>query len=111
MADIVILAEDAPEVAVGQKDCPGTAAADQRRLLAEMGESVGNREFISGPTVACLPTEPFHTALPRTEPAIAQEIPEELNPPGEFSSFMKADIGRNEAVGRRFSVFIHQESL
>jgi hypothetical protein len=37
VADIVILAKDTAEIAVGKKDRTGTAASNQRRFLAEMG--------------------------------------------------------------------------
>lgn len=39
VADIVILTEDTPQVAMGQEDRAGTVESDQWRLLSEMRRS------------------------------------------------------------------------
>jgi hypothetical protein len=44
MADVVILAENTPKVAVGEEDRSRTVISDQGGLLAKVGKDAGDHE-------------------------------------------------------------------
>ena len=44
MADVVILAENTPKIAVGEKDRSRTVISDQRGLLTKVGKGAGDHE-------------------------------------------------------------------
>jgi hypothetical protein len=62
LADIVVLAEYAEEIAAGEEDGAGAAAAHQGRLLPEVGSKAGNAREAAGATVAALVKETVHAA-------------------------------------------------
>ena len=69
VADLVILAEDTEQAAVGQKYCPRAAGADQGAFFAEMGGIAGNYSPGPGAADPFFIGEPVNLALPRTDTA------------------------------------------
>jgi len=92
MADVIVLAEDASEVTVGQKDGSGTMISDERRFFTKMGEDTGDHQFGPGLAESDSPIQPVNPALPRTEPALFQNFMEGLDSFIQFSRFIKLDI-------------------
>jgi hypothetical protein len=51
MTDIVVLAENATEVTVGEKDGPGSVDSHEWVFLTKMGEGTGNGESRVSPAI------------------------------------------------------------
>ena len=45
MADVIILAEDTPKIAVGEEDRSRTVISNQRGLLTKVGKGAGDHEL------------------------------------------------------------------
>ncbi len=76
VTDVVILAETAIQVAVGEKDGAGTVCAHQRRLLPKVGVKAGHHRRCPGPAPAqWIVLQPVHTTLSRAQAAFAQRLP------------------------------------
>jgi hypothetical protein len=71
MADVVILAENTPKVAVSKENSSRSVISDQRGLLAEMGKGAGDQEFYTSSTVPHLSIETIDPTFPRTETTLA----------------------------------------
>jgi hypothetical protein len=70
VADLIVLAEDAVKIAMGEKDGAGAAAAHQGVFFAEMGAIGGGDGQIAGAAQAPLPVMAVHQAIVGTEGAI-----------------------------------------
>jgi hypothetical protein len=73
---IPVLTKEASQVAMGEKDGPGTSAADKGTLFPEMWSRGCYFQFGSCLAESLFPFQPVHPAFPWAEPAIAQNIPE-----------------------------------
>jgi hypothetical protein len=69
MTDLIILAKNAPEIAIGQKNCAGTMAADQRRLFPKMGKNTRDGQGSPGTAVPLLVAQAINPASSRAEGA------------------------------------------
>jgi hypothetical protein len=97
MADIVILAKNAPKITVGEEDGPRTVISNQGRLFAEMGKGTRDHELQPGLADSHLPVQAIDPALPRTKPTLLKEFLQELDSLAEFSFFVKTKIGRGKS--------------
>ena len=79
VADLVVLAKNAVQVAVGEKDGAGPLAAHQGVFLAEMGPIRRHHGLIPGAAQPQLPVMPVHQAVPGTEIALAQNLISRIN--------------------------------
>ena len=96
MANIVILAEYAAQVTVGQKDGSRAADADQWLLLPEVGVVGGDLSLPPRATKARLAAEPVYPTLPGTQPALVQHRQGLIPTRAQFSGRVKFQIGRNK---------------
>jgi hypothetical protein len=80
VADVIILAEEAAEIAVGEKDSSRAAISDQRRLLPEMGKYARDHQLTSRPAVTQLSLGSVDLTVPRTETAFGEHFVEGANP-------------------------------
>jgi len=69
LADLMILAEDAAEIASGEKDGARSTGTGDRGLLSEVQSDMGNGNAGTGPAEAGLPPEAVDTAFTRAAPA------------------------------------------
>src|SRR3990167_11076737 len=67
MAYIIILAEEALEVAVCQKYCPTAIITNQRLLLSKVGMKTGNHGEASDPTHPFFALKAVDTTVSRTD--------------------------------------------
>ena len=93
MADVVILAKNAPKITVGEEDGPRTVISNQGRLLAEMGKGTRDHELRPGLADSHLPVQAIDLALSRTKPTLLKEFLQELDSLAELSFFIKTKIG------------------
>jgi hypothetical protein len=70
MADVVILAENTSEIAMGEEDGARPVIANQRRLLAKVRKSTGHHKLRWGLAVSNLSIQSVHPTLSRAEPAL-----------------------------------------
>jgi len=96
MADVVILAKDAAQVAVGEENGAGTVMSNQRRLLTEMRKRTGYFEFSPGFTVSDTTNQSIDAALPWAESTLCEVLVQSLNPPGKLSFLIEIEIGRKK---------------
>jgi hypothetical protein len=92
MADVIILAEDAPEIAVGEKDGPRTVMTDQGRFLTKVGKGARHRKIRPSLADPNLSIQAIDPTASWAEPALPKELLEKSDPPAEFSVFKKTDI-------------------
>jgi hypothetical protein len=97
MADVIILAENAPEIAVGEKDGPRTMMSDQGGFLAKMGKGARDHEIRPSLADPNLPIQAIDPTPPWAELALPQQPLQELDPLAEFSFFVETDVRRNES--------------
>jgi hypothetical protein len=97
MADVIILAENAPEIAVGKKDGPRTMISDQGGLLTKMGKGARDDEIRPSLADPNLSIQAIDPTPPWAEPASPQQLLQELGPFIEFSFFVETDVRRNES--------------
>jgi hypothetical protein len=76
LTDLVILAEDAAQVAAGEEDGPGAARSGDRRLFAVVQAGVGDLRFAGNPAKAGLAGQPVDAALSRATLTMRQLIRE-----------------------------------
>ncbi len=69
MADLVILAEKAEEIAMTEKNGPRPPCSDQKVFFAEMGAAPGNHGPPACSAKPFLVSLPVYLALPWAEPA------------------------------------------
>jgi hypothetical protein len=87
MADIIILAESAPQVAVGEKNGARSLATHQGRLFAEMGIIGGYHGQSAGVTGSGLPVRSVHATATRAQGAAGQRVESLIDPSLESSGF------------------------
>jgi hypothetical protein len=80
VADIIILAEEAPKVTMGEEDGSRATISDQRRLLPEMGKNTRDHQLTSRLAVAQLSLGSVNPTVPRTETAFGENFVEGANP-------------------------------
>jgi hypothetical protein len=89
MGDRPVLAEDASEITIGEKDGPGTIFAHQRYLFTEMRMSIENRGFDWRLAKSFFTLLPIHSAPPGTELTAIEEIIGLLDPLSQFSLLLQ----------------------
>jgi hypothetical protein len=72
MADFPVLAENAPEIAVGEKNCPGPSFSDQRSFLSKMGMGAEDDCLERSLTEALFPFPTIHATFPGAKFAVFQ---------------------------------------
>jgi hypothetical protein len=72
LADLVILAKHAPQVASGEKNSSGPLRPRNRRFLAEMQTDMGDRGLGADPAETDLSFNPVYQALARAAIAVIQ---------------------------------------
>jgi hypothetical protein len=75
LADVIILAKAATEVAASEKDGAGTALADQRRFLAEVRAIAGYPGQKSNAAATGLTGQPVDLAAAGAQSAAGQHLP------------------------------------
>jgi len=103
VADVVILTEDAPEVAMGQKDGSGPMISDERRFFPKVGKDTGDHQLGPGLAVPDLAVQAVHPAFSRTEPALPENLMEGRDSFAQFSAFVEADVG---GEGRHLKIIL-----
>jgi len=93
MADIVVLAEDAPQVAPSEKDGAAAMPPDQGELLAEVGPEAGNHGELSDPADTFFTLQTIDVTMPGTEGTVPENCMNSIDPPGQLPRFMKTNIG------------------
>jgi hypothetical protein len=75
MTDVVVLAEDAAEIAARKENRPGASPTDQDALLAEMGTDGAYQRRLAYPAKARFPLAAMDVAQTRTDRAGIHAIP------------------------------------
>jgi hypothetical protein len=99
MTDLIVLAEDATEIAVGQKDRARTMTTNERRLLSMMRKHTGDCQFPPRMAVARLTVQTINAALAWTEGAGLENPVQGLNPAAQFPFFVEVEIGSSKRHG------------
>jgi hypothetical protein len=76
LADLVVLAKDAAEIAAGEEDGPGAARAGDRRFFAVVQAGVGDLRSGPAPAKPRLTRQPVHAAPSRAAFTISQLLRE-----------------------------------
>jgi hypothetical protein len=92
VADLVILAENAEQVAMGQKYCPRPSCADKGTFFAKMRAVAGDNSPGPGPADPFFIGQPVNFTLVRADTARRQPLPGLRNAAGQFSLCMKGKI-------------------
>ena len=69
MTDLIVLAENAAEIAVAEEDGPGTGLTDQGGFLTKVRGITGHHRQATGPADPFLVLQPVYLAAPRAEAA------------------------------------------
>jgi hypothetical protein len=110
-ADRVILAEDAPQVAIGKKDCARPVPADEGPLFSEMGAVGRNLGNTPGPAKSLLSSRSVHAALPGAYRAFFEEEKSLPNPFREKALFVCFEINGSEIFSAHLpSIFLQDVS-
>jgi len=80
MTDFIVLAEDTPEIAMGQKNSTRTMTSNQGRLLPIMGKNTGNPQVVSCMTIPCLTVQTIGPALTGTQGTGSENLVQDFNP-------------------------------
>ena len=67
VADVIVLAEAAHEIAMRKKDCAGAIISDQGRFFPKVGMITGDPGFLTGSANTCLPGETVNSAFSRAD--------------------------------------------
>src|SRR5271157_5897266 len=94
VCDIIVLAEDAAQVAVGEEYGAGAMISDQWRFFPEMGKGAGDFQFCAGPAVSGFAIHATDKALPWAESALFEELIQSISSPSEVSFLVQAYIRR-----------------
>ncbi|MFO7605651.1 MAG: hypothetical protein R6W72_05065 [Desulfurivibrionaceae bacterium] len=106
VAELIVLAEDAAEVAVAEKDGPRAGPADQNRFFPEVRGKARNPCQPPGPADPFPVGQPVDPAVTGAEPAIFQTGQGPGNPVAKLFRFVKFQVGGGEAgSGHLFSFF------
>jgi len=98
MADGVVLAERAAQVAMSEEDRSRAANPDERPFFAEMGRIGRNFGEVTGSAGASLSLEPVDAAVAGTDAAIFQDLEGPLDSLGEKPVAVRTKIGRFKVV-------------
>jgi len=74
MADVIILTENAPKIAVGEEDRSRTVISDQRGLLPKMGKGAGDHELGRSFAVSHLSIQAINLTFPWAKPTLFKEF-------------------------------------
>jgi hypothetical protein len=85
LADLVILAVDAPEIAVPEEDVADTPGADKQGFLPEVGRRSGDDRQGTRVASGNLAAETVVAAVMRAEDARLQHRGERLRPPAKLA--------------------------
>jgi hypothetical protein len=96
MADLVILAEKAEEIAMTEKNGPRPPCSDQRVFFAEMGAAAGNHGPQARSAKPLLVSLPVYLALPRAELAGFQATLSFRRATLQDCFFMQVQVGGTE---------------
>src|SRR6185369_6441096 len=94
VADVVVLAIDALQVAVGEEDGAAAAPPHQRPLLPEVGTVTGDhgeRPHLADPF---RPGRAVDVAVPGAEGAVRKNLPGGFDPLGKLTASMETDVTR-----------------
>jgi hypothetical protein len=100
--DRIILAVNAAEVAVGEKNGPGSSLPDKRSLFPKMRGSAGNLHPSCRLAVTSLSCHAVHAAIPRAKMAVFVDRIQLFHPVIQFTAFMESEI-RGEYLPARSS--------
>jgi hypothetical protein len=89
LADLVILAKKAAQIAVGKEYRSRAPVAGKSRFLSVMVAVRGNDRQRSRMTVSVIPLQTVGTAPPRADIARNQSLVKPPRPPFEFTGFIK----------------------
>jgi len=98
MADVVVLAEDTSQIAIGEEYGARSEFPHQRAFLSKMRAKAGNLRFSPGSADPLLLFKPINSTAVRTEVALPEFLPQSLHPLRKFPFFMKPYIGGLERV-------------
>ena len=103
LADEVVLAVDAPEIAVPEEDVPDAVRSHKGGFFTEMGRVRGNDRKLPRVTARDLPLQPVVAAIVRADRARAEHGAERGRAAAEFACPVEGDIGRNERHRKKYS--------
>jgi hypothetical protein len=111
VADVVILTEDAAEVAMGEENGSRPVISHQRTLLPEMGKGARDHELRTSAAISDLSIQTVNPTLSRAEPTFFQEILKKPDPLAKLTVFKERNVGWDKT--HSFSSFerIHSSSI
>src|SRR5262249_57992508 len=95
LADVVVLTEDAAQVAVTEEDRPRSAPPPKTVLLAEVGKMARDDRVASCLTCGPLVFQPIYPAVPGTDSAIGQRRDGPLGAPMQLGASQR-EVGGAE---------------
>ncbi len=98
LADIPVLAEDAPQIAQAEEDRTRAAPAPETVLLAEMRKGAGNPSIAPGVAHTGQVGHSIHATVARTRAAILQLAQPGQDSLGHFTGAIKRQVRRLEWV-------------
>jgi hypothetical protein len=93
-ADGIILAVNAPQIAVREKNGPRPSSTDQRSFLSKMRGGTGNLHIRCRLTPAHTAFQPVHTTISGTKMTIFVNSIQAFHTLGQLSPLMEEKIGR-----------------
>lgn len=93
MADLVILAEEAPEITIGEEDRAGTAKTNELRLLAEMRTGAGDHHFCRRAAYADFTAPAVGATAARAEGAVGENRFELLGTRFKLTGGVQSEVG------------------
>jgi hypothetical protein len=96
MADVIVLAKQTPQIAMGQENRPGAITANKGRFLSMMGKNTRNAQFTTRTAVAHLAIHTVDPASTRTELTGFENLFEAFNPVLQFPTFVETEISRHK---------------
>jgi hypothetical protein len=94
VADIVVLAKDTPQVAMGQKDGARAVGSHKGGLFSEMGKGAGDHHLRPCLAVPLLTRKAVHLTRSRAEAATRKDLFQDLDPPLQFFFLMQRYVSR-----------------
>ncbi len=98
LADVVVLAKDAAQIAHGKKDRAAAVPATKWVLLSHVGKTTADQGVAADLADGRLVFQSVHTAVAGAGLTIAQHLHRLLSPPGQFAATMQVQIRRFELV-------------
>ena len=87
--DVVVLAENAPQVAPGEENRARTFPAAQAVLFAEVGEMAAHHRVATRLAYSELVSQPVDVAIARAQGAVGERRQRPLYAPGQLSGFVQ----------------------